>query len=81
MSVHTDDEAEYPLALVFDRRDGDYNTVVMIDIFSSLSLAFKLGNNPFQAIPNWKWVCQAMKSCALNRELLMEEWEQNREPP
>lgn len=83
LSVHTHDASEFPIALVYDRRDAQFNTVVIMDILTSLPLGYEQmeEKNFDQQLPHPEWVCEAILSCYRNRKRLMDAWFQHKAPP
>ena len=80
--VHTHDLSEFPLARVYDERDERRNTLVVIDILTSLPLDYEEDEpNPDQQVPAWEWVCEAMKSCSQNQTQLYDAWLRYKSPP
>ncbi|HEX8465640.1 MAG TPA: hypothetical protein VF627_13565 [Abditibacterium sp.] len=63
-----------PAAQCFDARDESFRTVVVIDLLSFLPLRYHQDEEDHN-LPAWKFVIEAMESCATHEDELWAAWE------
>lgn len=72
--VHVESGSIEPVALCYDARDESFRTVVVIDLLGFLPLEYGQDEEDHD-VPSWKFVIEAIESCAAHEDELWAAWE------